>query len=163
MLHALVLALSLLALPEEPPVSEAPPNPDYVTAFGLKVFDPGKFATPAEVDNWTEATLSLLSPLEQMEFRIRLQSAVLIIFPDDHLPGDATPCGEPPPGYTLYGCTSLLEQVMVIAARPCGTPRASAAIFAHEVGHLMMHDHNFGWWYRDNRVGTIVEYRVCGP
>jgi hypothetical protein len=164
MLH-LALPLLLLAqpAPTPEPVSEAPPNPDYVTTLGLKVYDPSHFATPAEVDNWTDATMSLLSPMEQMELAIRLQNAVLIIYPDDHLPGDATPCGEPPPGYTLFGCTALNEQVMAIAARPCGGLRPSAAIFGHEVGHLMMHPHDYAPWYQDNRVGTIVEYKVCGP
>ena len=159
MLHALALGLVLLALPAE----EAPPNPDFVTTLGLKVFDPGHNSTVAEVDNWTDATMSLMAPMEQMEFLIRLQSAVLVIFPDSSLPSDATPCGAPPEGYTLFGCTALKEQVMIIAARPCGEPRSSASIFAHEVGHLMLHDHDYRRWYLDNRVATIVDYKVCGP
>jgi hypothetical protein len=162
MLHALILGLSLLALPEEAPVSEAPPNPDYVTSRGLKVYDPANHSTPEEVDAWTEATLSVLSPMEKSELLIRLQNAVLIIFPDSSLPGDVTPCGAPPEGFTLFGCTALQEQVMIIAWRPCGTIHTSAAIFSHELGHVMLHDHDYAPWYRDNRMATIVEYKVCG-
>jgi hypothetical protein len=162
MLH---LALSLLLLSQAPapaPVEEAPANPDYVTPSGLKVFDPGKFADGQEVETWVQATLSLMAPLEQIEFLVRLQDAVLIIFPDISLPGDATPCGAPPPGYTLFGCTAMQEQVMIIAARECGTGRASAAIFSHESCHLMGHGHDYERCYRDNRWATIVEHEVCG-
>ncbi len=163
MLHALALGLALLAQPApEPPPEEALPNPDYVTPRGLKVYDPSHAFTPAEVDIWTTATLDLLSPIEQMELLIRLQNAVLIIYPDDSLPGDATPCGAPPEGYTLFGCTATVEQIMIIAARACGEPRPSAGIFAHETCHLMMHGHDYGTCYRDNRWATIVEHKVCG-
>jgi hypothetical protein len=158
MLH---LALSLILL-SQPAPQEAAPNPDFVTSMGLKVYDPNHFTSAAEVDNWTEATLSLLAPMEQIELRLRLLNAVLVIYPDSSLPGDATPCGAPPEGYTLFGCTALQEQVMIIAARSCGEVHSSAAIFSHEVGHLMMHNHDYAPWYRDNRFATIVEYRVCG-
>ena len=142
---------------------EARPNPDYVTASGLKVYDPGHFSNPEEVESWTQATLGLMAPMEQVEFYLRLQAAVLIIYPDNALPGDATPCGAPPEGYTLFGCTALREQIMIIAWRPCGEIRTSASIFAHESCHLMMRGHEYGPCYRDNRWATIVEYRVCGP
>jgi hypothetical protein len=159
MLYALALGL---ALAQPAPVSEAPPDPDYVTANGLKVFDPGHRSTPEEVDSWTTATMDLLGPLEQLELLIRFQSAILIIYPDGALPPDGTPCGPPPEGFTLFGCTAVEQQIMIIAARPCWEGHTSAGIFAHEVCHVMGHDHSYAPCYRDNRWATIVEFKVCG-
>lgn len=136
------------------------PNPDFVTLTGLNVYDPAHLTSKKEIDFWILATLTLASEEDREALWQRLPGAALIIYPDATIPNDATACMIPP-GYTLFGCTSVTDQAMIIAWRPCGFKRSSAAILAHELGHLLGYPHDHDPWYLDNRIATLAEHLVC--
>lgn len=124
----------LTAEAAEPP---APSGPDYVTSFGISVYDPFHHSFAEEVDTWALLTL-LKAPDEDKAALIEFYATMtLVIHEGPRIVDDVYPCGKPGEGYSLLGCTDPFSRTINIAWRGCSSaPMSSGGIFAHEMGHL---------------------------
>jgi hypothetical protein len=119
----------------EPPVAQ---GPDYVTTFGISVYDPAHHSFAEEVDVWALMTL-VKAPDEDREALIEIFAGMtLVIHAGPRIVDPVYPCGLAPSGSSLLGCANPFSWTINIAWRPCeAAPMSSAGIFAHESGHLV--------------------------
>lgn len=137
-------------------------DPDYITRYGTRVYDPGHRATKEDVELWTDYTYFFVAPMDRLLLDQHLDGAVLVIHPERFLPEDASPCKLPPgPGYVLLGCTDYQAQEIIVHWSPCNAGFETAGVFAHETMHLIGYFGHLYYLLQSHLLENAVDNMVC--